>query len=154
MKIINQAITGRETAPDAASPFAALVNFYSAFNRQNFELMESNWLQSEESSMSNPLGGIKRGWNEIHEVYRKIFSGPSTVYVEFFDYSIHTSETMFVAVGRERGTLTLDHQVLELTIRTSRTYTYHGNQWKQLHHHGSMDDARLLSQYQNILLGQ
>ena len=71
MNIINQAISGQESKPDAASPYSALVNFYYSFNNQNIESMESNWLQTEEASMSNPLGGIKRGWGEIKGVCSK-----------------------------------------------------------------------------------
>jgi hypothetical protein len=154
MNIITQAITGNEQAADTASPYAALLNFYAAFNHQNIDLMKTNWLQSEEASMSNPLGGVKRGWNNIYEVYQKIFSGPATVYVEFFDYTLHGTDAMFVAVGRERGLLQMDKQKIPLAIRTSRIYRLHENRWQQLHHHGSMDDPRLLSEYQNTVLGK
>ena len=52
--------------------------------------------------MDNPLGGIKRGWDEIKAVYELIFSGPAQVSVEFYDYTLHQSQDMFYAVGRER----------------------------------------------------
>ena len=151
MKIFNKAITGQETMSDEVSPYASLVDFYTAFNHRDFALMEANWLISEEASMSNPLGGVKRGWNEIKEVYRKIFNGSAKVYVEFYDYSIHTSENMFVAVGRERGLLEVNNKKFDLAIRTSRTYCLINDDWKQLHHHGSMDDPEMLANYQNIL---
>ena len=70
MNIINQAITGQEKSEDTSSPLNVMINFYMAFNNKNYEFMEQNWLQSDEASMSNPLGGIKRGWNEIKEVYK------------------------------------------------------------------------------------
>jgi len=152
MNIINQAITGQEATPDNSSPYSALVNFYYSFNKQNIESMESNWLQSEEASMSNPLGGIKRGWGEIKGVYKKIFAGTAKVYVEFYDYSVHTADSMFIAVGRERGTLEINNKIIELAIRTSRAYCLHDNQWKQIHHHGSMDNPELLATYQTTLL--
>jgi hypothetical protein len=152
MKLVNEAITGQESVTNTWSPYSALVHFYSAFNRQDFELMQSNWLQSEQASMSNPLGGLKRGWNDISEVYHRIFHGSATVYVEFYDYSIHTTETMFLTVGRERGFLELDNEKMDLAIRTTRIFILHEQQWKQLHHHGSMDDPELLARYQAILL--
>lgn len=152
MNIIESAITGGESNNGGVSPFSALVKFYCAFNNRNLELMEANWLQSGEASMSNPLGGVKRGWNDISKVYEKIFSGNARVYVEFFDYSIHPAEGMFIAVGKERGTLTLNNETMELAIRTSRIYRMQDGYWKQLHHHGSMDNASLLAEYQATVL--
>jgi hypothetical protein len=154
MEITKQAITGQERSSDAAAPYHALVSFYKAFNSQNLELMANNWLQTDEASMSNPLGGIKRGWHEIEAVYNKIFHGEADVYVEFYDYSIHATESMFVSVGRERGVLKVAGKEVELAIRTSRMYRLDGNQWKQIHHHGSMDNPQLLNIYQSTLLGK
>ena len=131
-----------------------MINFYMAFNNKNYELMEQNWLQSDEASMSNPLGGIKRGWNEIKEVYKKIFNGDASVYVEFYDYSIHPTENMFITVGKERGILETNGNKIELAIRTSRIYQLHDKQWKQIHHHGSMDNPQLLNTYQSTLLNK
>ena len=154
MKLIDSPITGQEIPQTDSAPHAALVHFYTAFNHRNFDRMKLNWLQSEQASMSNPLGGIKRGWSEIKEVYKRIFSGPATVYVEFYDYSIHSTDTMFLAVGRERGSLDINNERIELAIRTTRIFTYAGNEWKQIHHHGSMDNPELLTRYQNALLNK
>ncbi len=104
--------------------------------------------------MSNPLGGIKRGWSEIKDVYQRIFDGEASVTVEFYDYSIHSTESMFIAVGRERGTLEINNEIIELAIRTSRAYCLHNNQWKQIHHHGSMDNPEMLATYQTTLLNK
>ena len=154
MKLISKAITGQQTFIEDGSPYTALVKFYSAFNSRNHEHMRDNWLQTEEASMSNPLGGVKWGWQEISKVYEKIFNGQARVYVEFYDYAIYESGSMFCAVGRERGSLQLAGETIELAIRTSRTYCRQQDGWKQLHHHGSMDDPQLLSSYQTILLGK
>ena len=154
MNVVNKPITGQEDKTDAASPYAALTDFYQAFNNQDTDLMQANWLQSEEASMSNPLGGLKRGWNEISKVYKNIFNGPANVYVEFYDYSIHTAENMFIAVGRERGSLEINSKAIDLAIRTTRAYCLHDNQWKQIHHHGSMDNPHLLATYQTTLLNK
>ena len=152
MQTTTQPITGQQEHIDTALAMGALTNFYKAFNNQNFNLMQSNWLQTEEASMSNPLGGIKQGWREIESVYQKIFNGPATVYVEFYDYTIYESDSMFVAVGRERGRLKINNETIELAIRTSRIYTRQEGKWKQIHHHGSMDNADLLARYQETLL--
>jgi len=145
-------INGSEEIIDISSSDSALVNFYSAFNNQNYQLMEKNWLHTTEATMSNPLGGIKRGWNEIKEVYQKIFSGQATVYVEFYDYSIHSTNSMFLAVGREKAMLTTKNKQIELAIRTTRIYVKHENIWKQIHHHGSIENPELLETYQATIL--
>lgn len=152
MKTESTAIIGNEKIKEVGSTYAALVDFYRAFNQQDFELMQNNWLQTEEASMSNPLGGVKRGWNEISTVYEKIFNGMANVYVEYYDYTIHESDNMFVAVGRERGYLEINNQKVDIAIRTSRTFFKSDGQWKQIHHHGSMDDADRLANYQQTVM--
>jgi len=155
MLITEKAITGTESdSIKIQEPMAALIEFYRAFNNADLELMSKNWGQGDEASMSNPLGGVKRGWDSIKEVYSNIFNGKANVYVEFYDYSIHVSETMFCAVGRERGFIQLGEQKIELAIRTSRTYRMEQGRWHQIHHHGSIDNPTLLATYQEAVLGK
>jgi hypothetical protein len=142
-----EAITGKETA-SPTTPLGALSEFYRAFNDRDLALMSQNWLPTEEASMDNPLGGIKRGWNQIRPVYERLFHGTATVTVEFFDYTLHETPDAFLAVGRERGTLESSDATLELKIRTSRWFRRVDGRWRQLHHHGSIDDAELLARYQ------
>lgn len=147
-------INGSEQHTAKNTPENALIQFYHAFNNQNLELMKQNWLHTEDTSMSNPLGGIKRGWSEIKQVYERIFNGPAEVFVEFYNFSIHKTDTMFFAVGQERGHLKLNEKEIKLAIRTTRIYKKENNQWKHIHHHGSIDQAALLSNYQSTVLNQ
>ncbi len=101
--------------------------------------------------MDNPLGGIRRGWGEIGQVYEKLFNGPARVYVEFYDYTLHESSDMFYAVGRERGHFTLRGETIDLAIRTSRIFRRIGGEWRQVHHHGSIEDGKLLVDYGNAV---
>ena len=149
---VSTPITGKEGALEADRPLGALRAFYRAFNTADMALMAQNWLQAPEAAMSNPLGGIKRGWPEIQSVYQNIFHGPATVYVEFHDYTLFQDGAFFQAVGRERGLLVIGATTLELKIRTSRSYVLHEGAYRQLHHHGSMDDAALLARYQAAVL--
>ena len=130
-------------------PEFALNNFYRAFNTCDMDLMSQNWMNSYESSMSNPLGGLKRGWQSIKKVYENIFFGPSNVYVEFHDITIHEAQDMFIAVGRERGYFQLGENKIGLQIRTSRSFKLVAGLWQQIHHHGSIEDPELLRHYQN-----
>jgi len=54
-KQTSKTITGNEEIQDLSYSIDALCEFYKAFNSANLQLMQSNWLQSRESSMSNPL---------------------------------------------------------------------------------------------------
>lgn len=144
-------ISGKESSYEPATPLAALVDFYRAFNQRDIQAMAHNWFDSETASMSNPLGGIKRGWNEIGSVYQNIFSGPAQVYVEFYDFSIYQTEKMFCAVGRERGYFQIAETTIDLAIRTSRIYLSQQGRWQQIHHHGSIEQADLLDRYQSTV---
>ena len=88
-------IDGTETDLDPASPRAALSAFYRAFNQRDLAAMAQSWSTSESDVMSNPLGGIARGWPAIEAVYRRIFEGPARVQVEFHDYTLHEAGELF-----------------------------------------------------------
>lgn len=154
MKPIQETITGKEDFGNLTTPYQALVQFYRAFNAGDLRLMSENWLQSSDISMNNPLGGIKRGWEDIRSIYERIFSGPAEVYVEYFDYTIHETAEMYYAVGRERGYFRLNGEEISLAIRTSRIFQKADGLWKQIHHHGSIEDAELLSKYQCAVMGK
>ncbi|MGA2244128.1 MAG: nuclear transport factor 2 family protein [Verrucomicrobiota bacterium] len=148
-------ITGREAIEHLATPLRALVHFYLAFNSRNLNGMRQNWLQSPEITMDNPVGGVKRGWQEIESIYRKLFQGEHRVEVQFHDYSLHVADSVFYAIGRERGTLYQpDGTSLALAIRTTRIFRRVDNTWKQVHHHGSIDDPEVLRHYQLAVLKQ
>lgn len=114
--------------------------------------MRENWAL-EECVLDNPLGGIRRGWAEIGPLYERLFNGPSKVYVEFYDYTLHVGGEIFCAAGRERGLFQLGDLRLDLAIRTSRIYRRFDNVWRQIHHHGSIENPDLLARYQAAVLG-
>ena len=151
---IQTPITGGESVAQTDTPLAALVQFYRAFNARDLAEMAQNWENSADIAMDNPLGGIKRGWPEIKAVYDRIFNGPATVYVEFFDYTLHVHGDIFYAVGRERGRFVKDDQALELAIRTSRIFRKTDQGWRQVPHHGSIEDPVLLERYQKAVAGK
>jgi len=144
-------ITGQEEKKGLPAPLRALSEFYNAFNGRDMEKMSENWAQTDGVIMDNPVGGIKRGWEEIRTVYERIFTGAAKVYVEFYDYSLHEAGEIFYAVGRERGEFRMGETVVTLKIRTTRIYRLIGGQWRQVHHHGSIDDPELLARYQSMI---
>lgn len=144
-------ITGEENIVDPAAPLYALSQFYRAFNTRSLPLMQENWEQSAISSLDNPVGGIKRGWASIRPVYERIFQSPATVKVEFYDYTLHDAGEFFYAVGCERGHFTAAGRSLDLAIRTTRVFRFRNGRWRQVHHHGSIDDPQLLAAYQSAV---
>lgn len=151
MTPIGQAITGSEKRSGKNNPKEALIEFYDAFNNRNLDLMQKNWANTDEIAMDNPLGGIMRGWEDIYPVYQRIFEGKAKVYVEYYDYTIHEGADLFYAVGRERGYFKIGDQKIDLKIRTSRIFKKINNEWRQVHHHGSIEDPALLLAYQNLV---
>jgi len=154
MKPIQTPITGKDFTTSKAdfSPIhGALNQFYKAFNTGDMKLMQENWYNDENIAMDNPLGGIKRGWGEIKLVYARIFNGKAKVYVEFYDFTIIDLDGGFVAIGRERGFVEIKDKKLELAIRTSRIYKLIDGNYKQVHHHGSIENPVLLQEYQELV---
>lgn len=149
--LLPSAIEGHETNLDPAQPLAALSAFYRAFNHRDLDAMARNWANDAAASMSNPLGGIARGWPAIRAVYERIFAGHARVQVTFHDFTLHEAGDFFHAVGRERGTLVNGDTRLELAIRTSRLYRRIDGAWRQVHHHGSFDDPDLLAAYREAV---
>jgi len=148
MNIIN----GTENTKVLSGEERVLSHFYSAFNNADMTQMQSNWSVDLNPVMSNPLGGKKKGWEEIQQVYQKIFKGPAEVFVEFYDYQIHSTDHMFSAAGKEKGYVKINGNKIELDIRTSRIFQRESGQWKQVHHHGSIDKPELLKTYQQAVL--
>ncbi|MCB8923834.1 MAG: 2-hydroxymuconate tautomerase family protein [Ardenticatenaceae bacterium] len=150
---IPDVITGQENPDELPFPAAALVQFYAAFNGGDLAMMADNWANTADIAMDNPVGGIMRGWEAIRGVYERIFNGPAQVYVEYYDFTIHETGEMFYAVGRERGEFRLGDTAVPLAIRTSRIFQRIDGRWRQVHHHGSIDDPDLLARYQTAVRG-
>lgn len=152
-RTIHEPITGREHVLDSAEPQAALSQFYRALNTRDLALMERNWDATDEAVMDNPLGGIKRGWPEICSIYERLFSGASRYRFEFYDYTLQRYGEVFIAIGRERGEFFAhDGSRLNLAIRTTRVFRHSNGRWRQIHHHGSIEDPAMLARYQQAVM--
>jgi ketosteroid isomerase-like protein len=153
VKPVQEPITGAEYKGTATTPHLALSQFYAAFNSANLDLIAANWDQTNDIAMDNPLGEIKRSWSEIRSVYESIFRSQAGVQVELYDYTIHRLDEVFYAIGRERVAFKSEGKQVTAIIRTTRIYRKVAGAWKQVHHHGSIDDAELLRRYQVAVHG-
>ncbi len=132
---------------------ALLETFYFAFNQRDVVTFKDVWADHSLIQLNNPLGGILRGYAPIAALYQRIFSGPARVWVELYDIVEFQSGDMVVFAGRETGAFEMHGKALALTIRTSRVVQWLGSSvgWRQVHHHGSIDDPRLLTEYRTAI---
>jgi SnoaL-like domain len=144
-------ITGEEDLRDLTHPRHALSQFYRAFNTRDIVMMQENWSDADDISMDNPVGGVTRGWPEIRRAYERLFSSAALLYLEFHSYTIDAVGDVFYAVGRERGRYQSSGASFDLHIRTTRVFRCQGEHWRQVHHHGSIDDPALLQRYQSAV---
>ena len=150
---IQTPVTGAEETTDQRHALHALAQFYRALNSRDLRVMQENWTNSAEAVMDNPLGGIKRGWSEIRTIYERLFANAGTYRFEFYDYTLHETGDVFYVIGRERGELDVNGRRMLLAIRTTRIFRRDTDRrWRQVHHHGSIDDPEVLAAYQNAVL--
>lgn len=147
-------ITGDETPAGDGSALDALIAFYRAFNAGDIDALSQNWMADDAPSMNNPIGGIRRGWPSIREGYARLFGGPASVRVEFFDFASIGGDDWHLFAGRERGVCATPSTRLSLRIRTTRWFVRDEGAWRQLHHHGSIEEPSLLADYQRTILGK
>jgi hypothetical protein len=111
------------------------------------------WYKNDLSQLNNPLGGVIRGVQSIVDLYHKVFKSDASVTVEFGDIICYEGTKTVVFAGVENGEFKKDENIIPLHIRTTRFFAFIDEQqrWFQLHHHGSIDDAALLKQYQEAV---
>ena len=144
-------ITGDEDSIDPRQPEGVLAEFYRAFNSRDLALMEQNW-SPDEGTVYHQLGGIRRGWEEIRELYDQTFQGPAGAVMTLHDFHIIRFSDSFTAIGTERGLLRTQKDALEFRIRATRLFAWRGGRWRQVHHHGSIEEPELLAQYLTLVL--
>jgi hypothetical protein len=69
----------------------------------------------------------------------------------FWGSSLPRGGDGFGAVRLERGTYVDGGAEKDLNIRTTRVFQLINGRWRQMHHHGSIEDAKLLAEYQNAV---
>ena len=134
-----------------AGAFAALETFYYSLNRKDLEVFRQIWMNRELVQLDNPSGGVVRGINPITDLYTGILRGTVQVSMDFFDIVEYSFESCVVFAGREHGEFAKNGKNLWLEIRTSRVFAYDDGRWRQIHHHGSIDQPNLLLSYQKLV---
>jgi hypothetical protein len=153
--VASRDLRGEMNEPGVNGARAALETFYFAFNSRSLLALRDVWAADPLIQLNNPLGGIRRGQQEVLDLYQHLFDGPARVWVEFYDIVQYVTRETAVFAGRERGAFTSGSESIPLSIRTTRIFRYMGLEfgWRQVHHHGSIDDAALLKRYQQVVQG-
>jgi len=147
--------TDRVGEPGPVGARLLMESFYYAFNHRDLAVLGMVWADHDLIQLNNPLGGILRGYEPIAALYSRVFTGSASVWVELDDIVEFKTDAMVVFAGRETGEFTRNDQTLPLSIRTSRVVQWFGPEigWRQVHHHGSIDDPLLLAEYQQAVRG-
>ncbi len=146
-------VDGDETKRGDGGPIDVLIEFYRAFNAADILGLEAVWFDDASPSMDNPIGGIRRGWNQIAEGYSRLFQGRAKVHVTFHDFTSQGGDDWHLFVGRERGICRTVEETLDVAFRTTRWFVRKDGVWRQLHHHGSVEDPKMLADYQRLIFG-
>jgi len=132
-------ITGKETK-ELSKEYQALHNYYNALNSSDIYKMKKSWSQEKTVAFTNPLGGIIRTYDAIIQAHEELFSLPIKIDVVYYDIEVTILKKGFSSVGREKGTMKIGDEIVEVAFRTSRLFIEEKGIFKQLHHHGSFED--------------
>lgn len=132
-------INGRESG-DLPLEYQALHEYYAALYRGDIVKMKDVWSKEKTTAFTSPLGEIVRSYEDIIQVHDELFSLPVKIDVEYYDIEITKLKNGFCSVGRERGTMTIEGECIDVAFRTSRIFIKDEGVYKQLHHHGSFED--------------
>jgi hypothetical protein len=133
--------------PGRDGAIAALESFYHALNNRDLDTLSAVWSQHELAQLNNPVGGILRSGTAVTDLYRRIFDGGLGLTVTFTDAATYWWSDSVVFAGREIGSYGAQ---VPLSIRTTRVFGYDGR-WRQVHHHGSIDQPEELAAYQQAV---
>jgi hypothetical protein len=123
-------------------------------NSGDLDQLATCWAEGDAPTMDNPIGGVMRGWPAIRDGYSWLFNGPATLQVVFRDFTSQGGADWHLFAGRENGVCATPHETLELRMRTSRLFVKTEGLWRQLHHHGSIEEPVVLADYQRAIYGQ
>jgi ketosteroid isomerase-like protein len=135
----------------ADGAIAALETFYFALNNADLDVLAEIFSDDDLTQVDNPVGGIVRSGPAIVELYRHLFASGLHLSVTFTDVATYWTPDAAMFAGRERGQYTNpEGEQVPTEFRTSRYFTWHPRheRWRQIHHHGSVDDPIALHDYQ------
>jgi len=111
----------------------ANAGFYDAHERRDLAAMGAVWEHSRHVVCIHPGWPILRGWPDVEESWRRIFSGPGrNQFVLTNEVVEHHGDTAWVTLDENL----LDHASTG-TIAATNVFVRRGDEWKMVLHHGS-----------------
>jgi len=144
-------INGKETEV-LSKEYQALHEYYVALNSGNIDKMKNSWSKEQTTAFTSPLGGIIRTYQEVIQAHEELFSLPIQIDVEYYDIEVTVLNNGFCSVGRERGTMVIGNECIDVFFRTSRLFIKEDGTLKQLHHHGSFEDIAIQEKIMKLLV--
>ena len=132
-------INGKEI-DGLSAEYQALQKYYSALNNSNIDTMKEVWSKENSTTFLSPLGEIVKTYGNVIRVHEELFNSSIKIDVEYYNIEITILNNGFFSVGRERGTMNIGDEIIEVAFRTSRLFIREEGIFKQLHHHGSFED--------------
>ncbi|HHB51497.1 MAG TPA: DUF3050 domain-containing protein [Saprospiraceae bacterium] len=120
--------------------YQALHEYYAALYSGDIVKMRNVWSKEKTTAFISPLGGIVRSYEDVIQAHDELFSLPVKIDVEYYDIEITKLKNGFSSVGRERGSMTIEGECINVAFRTSRLFIKEEGVYKQLHHHGSFEE--------------
>ena len=120
--------------PDASVAVAAANGaFYAAHEERDLHAMADVWENSDRVVCTHPGWPILRGWRDVGESWRRIFSGPGR------NQFIVTNEV--VEVDGDMAWVTCDENLVDDgatgTIAATNVFVRSDGAWRMVAHHGS-----------------
>jgi hypothetical protein len=143
--LLQDAITGAEELGDVSQPTKALAKLYRGFKTRDLNLIDANVAPTDDVVIDDLVGGIRRGRDQPHLMYERIFKSPADLHVECWDYTINQVQDVFLAIGRERGTYFCGERRHDVSIRTTRVCRRYAGQHAHATAWGEGDPSRLLA---------
>ena len=116
---------------------AANERFYRAFESLDIEQMAKVWVQDDTAQVIHPGWTLKLGWDEVRDSWDAIFK--NTNYMEFLltDVNVTVSGPWARVTCVENLRSVAGGQENMGQVQATNLYTFTGEEWLMVHHHGS-----------------
>jgi len=97
--------------------------------------------------MDNPVGGIKRGGEQIRSVYERLFNSQVNTSSNFITTATMKPATSFMSWAESEGSTEPAKWFCTWESGRARSFRRIDGEWRQIPHHGSIEDSQLLAAY-------
>jgi len=111
--------------------------FYSAFEKNSIDEMETVWSHSDETECIHPGWELCTGWMAIRESWERIFQNSEPMKFIITNTRIHIDKEIAVVVCLENIQSETLGKESKFGILATNVFKFEDNNWLMIHHHGS-----------------